>query len=143
MHTLNDIVPPDDTAKRDNAAAGQAGRHVIVLPNGRPVTVGSYVRAFRRLAAGPPGAWVNARDWDGFGTTAERVLRAMRDAMRDRINRHVPWYRKGRKWAWDWQRDVARVAWNLNAPRRIVTREREVPPEYRARLAHRLACDLE
>lgn len=115
-------------------------QHVIRLPNGRHCTVGTYVKAWRALLAAPGDAQVSG--FGHFPEDASRVLRAMRDAMHDRINRHLAYYNRGRKWDWRWQRDVARVAWNLNG-RRIVTREREVPREYRARLAHRLACNWE
>jgi hypothetical protein len=110
---------------------------VIRIPNGRTVTVPAYVAAFRAVRAADPNQRVSARSWDGFETRAGSVLRQMRNAMADRINGHIPGYGHGRKWSADWQRAAGDVAYRLNG-RRIVTRERDCPPELRARLAHRL-----
>lgn len=114
----------------------------IGLPNGKSVRIAVYVNAWRevkRLTTAGRGKHPIA-GWDHFPTDAEVILRAMQDGMTDRINRHLPWYGRGRKWEWQWQRDAKNVAWNLNG-RRIVTRVRDVPKELQPRLAHRLHED--
>lgn len=111
---------------------------VIRLPNGKRCTIATYCAAFRKLKAMPATAQVAG--FGHFPEAASFVLQRMREAIGERINSRDPAFaaaRQGRKWSSEWQRAAARIAWNLNG-RRIVTRERECPPELRARLASRL-----
>lgn len=116
----------------------------VTLGDGRAIALGSYVAAWRTTLAAPADQRFKGRPSDPRGWTGdasrEDVLREFRDGLTDRINRHIPGYGVGRKWRWEWQRDVARIAWNLNG-RRILTRVRECPKEIRKRLAHRLHDD--
>ncbi len=59
--------------------------HVIVLPSGRRVRVGEYVRSWRALKAAPPEALVS--HWDHFPTKACDVLQQLSAGVHDRINR--------------------------------------------------------
>lgn len=105
----------------------------IRLPNGRAVSVGAYVRAWRALLALDGAATV--RDFGPWPEPASDVLRALRAGIHDRINRHTAAYGLGRKWAADWQRAAVQCAHAVNTPRLIV---RWAPADLRARLAHRL-----
>lgn len=103
------------------------------LPNGRLVTIKSYVKAWKTLRSMDPNAMIPG--WDDFPTEAWRVLREMRRGMHDRINRHMLDHGKGRKWTDDWFFAAFRCARDVNTPRLIV---RWVPAEFRSRLAGRL-----
>ena len=109
------------------------GPIVIGLPNGRSVTIATYVAAWRRLREMP-----GARLVGGFyheDEPAGQVLGAFRYGLHDRINRHVPGFGRGRKWDGDWQRAAIQTAGRANTPRVILD---WVPTEFRARLRHRL-----
>lgn len=110
-------------------------KRVIVLPNGRSVTLGEYARSWRELKTLPPESSI--RGWDHFPATVSGVLAAIRFGVHDRINRHVPGYGDGRKWDIDWQAQARRCGYAVNTPRLIV-RKSQVPIELRARLAHRI-----
>ena len=112
----------------------------ILLPNGKSVTLGAYARAWRKVAKLPAEAIVHG--WDYVPTTAGEVLRAMRDGLDERINRHSPHYGKGRKWADDWYWETVRLARMVNTPRLRVY-VGQCPKELRGRLAHRLSNSLE
>lgn len=58
----------------------------ITLPNGKPCSIGVYVRAWRRLKAAPP--LQDIKGWDWFPTHACSVLADISRGCRDRINRH-------------------------------------------------------
>ncbi len=60
--------------------------NTIHLPNGRRVTVGAYVAAWKRINAMTPDTTING--WDAFETTAGRVRTDMIVGMMHRINRH-------------------------------------------------------
>lgn len=108
-------------------------KRYVTLPNGKTCGLGTYTAAWKALLLLPPG-----RDCEGFGhfpQSAERILRTLRDGLTERINRHIPGYGKGRKWSEDCQATVWRLSRAINS--RVITYEREVPPEYRTRLAHR------
>ena len=115
---------------------GTGERLAVRIPSGRLVSLGAYVAGWRKvaaLAATDPDARVHG--WDYFAEDAWRVLRDLRDGMHDRINRHIAGYGIGRKWDADWQRAARHCANEVNHPRLIV---RYVPPDLRARLAHRI-----
>jgi len=58
----------------------------IRLPNGRRVTVGAYVAAWKRINAMAPDTPING--WEFFETTAGDVRYEMVRGMTHRINRH-------------------------------------------------------
>ena len=113
-----------------------AVQRVIRLPNGRRVTLGTYVRAWRALLTMKPTDQV--KGFDHFAEDASRILRELRRGMHDRINRHIPGYGRGRKWSHDWYRAAWRTSRDVNTPLLIV---RWVPHDLRARLAHRLTTE--
>lgn len=113
-------------------------RRVVTLGDGRRVTLGAYVRAWRTVRAADPAALFRGSpcgDWR-IPETAGESLRQFRAGMVDRINRHLPSYGRGRKWRDDWQHRARDVAWRMRA--RVVTRIADCPRELRARLDHRL-----
>jgi hypothetical protein len=70
----------------------------VTLPSGRRVTLGAYVRAWKRalaIAAGDPDAWVPNAYGDGFGYPISAILRTFREGMHDRINQAVPASERG------------------------------------------------
>ena len=103
----------------------------IRLPSGIVLTLGQYVAAWRRALEAPGDE--EFRRWDRFPETAERILAEIRRGVHARINRHLPWYDQGRKWAEGWQRDAERFARAVNTPRLIV-RDRECPRDLRGRV---------
>ena len=109
--------------------------HTIRLPNGKSCSVAKYVAAWKELKAMHPTEQVYGFGW--FPQQGGEVLKAMRDGLTDRINRHDPSFGKGRKWKEDWQRGADRIASNING-RRIVTYRNHCPKELQAKLAHRL-----
>jgi hypothetical protein len=112
-------------------------KHYITLPNGRKVSVGAYAAAYRSLKAAPPEA-----RFPGFGFFPERadiILRAIRDGITERINRHLPGFGVGRNWEPALQASVRGLAYDL--ARRVIVREssvRHLPSKILARVAHRL-----
>jgi hypothetical protein len=106
---------------------------LITLPNGRRVTLGTYVTAWRAILAKPEGLF------PGFGHSPERgrhILAEIRKGLHDRINRHLPYYHKGRKWEGEWYWLTAQVARQLNTPR---LRIYWLPPHLKRRFSHRLS----
>lgn len=129
-----------------------ASTRCITLGNGRRVSLGGYVRAWRevraRAAAEPDFEYTQGLDGLGSRTAAE-VLAQFRRGMVARINERIPVAARGRRAvppyrppAWrkldpSWQAWARRAAHDVNTPRLIV-RPHGVPRELRARLAHRL-----
>lgn len=56
----------------------------FLLPNGRAVSIASYVAAWRTLKK--LHASHNINGWDDWGTTAGEILHEMREGVEDRIN---------------------------------------------------------
>ncbi len=111
-------------------------RRAVILGDGRRIGLGRYVAAWRAALAAPPGARFAGSPCEPRLTAdRETVLREFRAGLADRINRHMPGYGRGRKWSADWQRAALQCARAANTPRLIV---RWVPPDLRARLAHRV-----
>ena len=116
-------------------------RRIITLPNGRPVTLGEYAKAWRTLQAAEP-----AEEYKGFAHTALpawEILAAIRHGIHDRINRHLPWYDHGRNWDQDRQRHMAMAARNINTPLLTLHRDElqavpNMPPALWSRLADRV-----
>lgn len=85
---------------------------IFTLPNGRRVGHGTYVRAWRALQAMPADALVPG--WGHFPTSAASILGSMRAGVLDRVNRHDCSARRGRKWAPEYQLNLARDACRVN-----------------------------
>lgn len=111
-------------------------KHIITLPNQRQVTAGTYAAAWRAIKAKPDAFFPG---WDYFPISGREILKAMRDGLHDRINRHIP--QAGRKWDADAQGDLWRLARAVNTPRLIVRRQAFGPEARRiidSRLTHRV-----
>ncbi len=105
----------------------------ILLPSGRAVSLGEYVRSWRALREISPSASV--RHWSHFDTDARDILREIHKGIHARINRHIPGYGVGRNWNDDRFMEIRRAANDLNSRIRIYW----LPPSLKARFAHRLA----
>jgi hypothetical protein len=117
-------------------------KRYIRLGNGRRVTLGSYVAAWRATKALPMYARTrnNPDDPDDWCSASE-ALDAYRRAMHVRINArgdldgHGTWRGKiGRKHSEEWQLQCRRAAYRVNSRNRV--RPADLPPEYVKRLAH-------
>lgn len=106
---------------------------VITIPCGRQVTLGEYVRSWKILKTLPPNRLVDR--WSHFPTPAGEILREISYGVHDRINKHLPWWHRGRKWAEDWQRETRQAADRINHPGLIID---WLPPWLKARYADRL-----
>jgi len=109
---------------------------VIGLPNGRDVTIKAYVAAWKRVSSLPRE--IELKGWDLFATSAGEILEDIRAGVHDRINRHVPAYGKGRKWADSWFFDTFRLSRIVNSPYLRVYKS-QCPVELRGKLLHRFA----
>ena len=110
-------------------------RRCIVLGDGKRVTLTSYVRAWKLALSLPSKTWVG-RLPSGWPGAAGEAVREFRQGLHARINRHLPWFGKGRKWSDEWQWDTRRAANDLNTPRLII---RWLPAHLRARFPHRIS----
>lgn len=112
-------------------------RKVVTIGDGRRIPLAVYVAAWRRVRAAPPDTRFRGSPcgWSGVEETAAEILRQFRAGMDDRINRHMPWHGRGRRWEPDWQAEAVRLARAVNTPRLVV---RWAPQEFRQRLAHRI-----
>lgn len=111
---------------------------VVRLPDGHRVSLGEYVRSWKEILNLVREDRGDAKLW-GFHhseRSAREILDNLRDGMHDRINRKIPGYGVGRKWSMDWFMDAYRLWIKLNY--RHIIRERDVPREWRKRLAHRI-----
>jgi hypothetical protein len=109
---------------------------VIVLGNGRHVTLGQYVRAWRTAKAAAPGTRFSHGCCGWWSVTREEALRDFEHGLHDRINLHDPRSLVGwRKLASDWQRETRNAARQLNYPRRVI---HWLPAWLKPRFAHRL-----
>jgi hypothetical protein len=106
---------------------------VIGLPNGRKVSLGSYIRGWKAVKAAKPSQAI--KGWEHFPVRADEVLRDYSRGVQARINRHDPAYGIGRKWDPDWERAMIQASRQLNTPRLII---RYLPSELKERFAHRL-----
>lgn len=106
----------------------------IILGDGKPVTLASYVEAWRYCRAADPATFLRRtpNGWPGY---AGEALAQFRGGLHDRINRHLPGYGTGRKWSDDWQRETLQAASRLNTPRLIID---WLPPHLKGRFSHRL-----
>lgn len=111
-------------------------QRAITLGDGKKVSLGKYVSAWKTILALPPETFIG-RCPDGWDGRASDALRQLRAGMHDRINRHDPSFGKGRKWSNDWQRETLQAAARLNTPRLIID---WLPPHLKERFGHRLRC---
>ena len=100
-------------------------KRYVTLGCGRQIGLGRYVAAWKQCLALPPKTSVGP-GISGWGQNAGEALADLRAGLDDRINRHLPWHGKGRKWDSDWQRGMTQAAQQINAPRLIV---RWLPPD--------------
>ena len=107
----------------------------IRLPSGRCVPVGTYAKAWRKLRDMDPKTPVAG--WDHFPTTAGEILREMSRGLMDRIHRNEPRLTSEQEDEFWRMRRLANV---LNGTR-VVVGLHEIPPRYRAQLAHRVRAD--
>lgn len=111
----------------------------IGLPNGKSISFTAFCSSWRQakeIAKTHPEALI--KGWEWYPVKVDEVLREIRFGMHDRINRHVPGYGKGRKWAREWQLEARRTSNAVNTPRLIV---RWVPKDLWARLSHRITVE--
>jgi hypothetical protein len=123
---------------RELTTLGVSTVKVIKLPNGRRVTLGAYVNAWRTLLT--LRASDRVQGFDYFPQDAGSVLREFRYGLHERINRHLPYFGRGRKWASDYQTETRRAAYALNTPRLVID---YLPPHLKTRFASRLRCNME
>lgn len=122
-------------------------KRVVYLPQGRQVTLGDYVRAWKLAITAPEGAvFTKAFNW--YPETKCDVLREFRRGLHDRINRRIQGfpgtlrphaYPDTRKHDYQWQIETQRAAIQLNQPRVII---HWLPPWLKTRFAHRLRENL-
>jgi len=110
----------------------------ITIPYGKQVRLSAYVWAWKtikRTVRDHGDSWL-CPGWQWYSVPAGEVLRDIRAGVADRINKHLPWYGRGRKWDADWQRHTSQAARMLNQPR---LRIHWLPYWLKARFAERLA----
>lgn len=105
----------------------------MTLPNRKSVTLGEYVRSWKRLKTLPSGARIS--NFGHFPEKAETILREIHFGIHDRINKNLSHYGQGRKWDGNWQAEAERTARAVNTPRLIV---RYVMPDLLSKLKHRI-----
>lgn len=111
-------------------------QRVVRLGDGRRVTLGAYVRAWKAALAAPATAWFRTTPCSWAGGDRAQVLREFRDGLDARINRHIPEYGRGRKWNAGWQIETLRAARALNHPRLAI---HWLPAWLKPRFGYRLA----
>lgn len=94
-------------------------KRYITLANGRKIGLGRYVAAWKQCLELPTNTPIGP-GISGWGQTAGEALRDLRQGLEDRINKHIPGYGKGRKWASDWQFATWNASRQLNDPRLTV-----------------------
>lgn len=106
---------------------------VITLPNGHRTSLGTYAKSWRAIKQKPDSMF------SGFCHFPERghcILQRMREGLHDRINQHLPYYGKGRKWDPDWQRITGYSAILLNSRTIIDYLPPHLKPRFQSRLRH-------
>jgi hypothetical protein len=100
------------------------------------VTLGQYCDAWRRVKTTRPGCLFKGSLCCAFHLISrEEILREFSDGTNDRLNRHLPWWSKGRKWSDSWQTETQRTAQQLNHPRMRIY---WLPPWLEQKFAHRI-----
>jgi hypothetical protein len=111
----------------------QGGRFIGVACGA--VTIKGYVDAWRRVLEAPAGKTFKRSLCGMDPASREEILREYSFGVHDRINRHIPWFGRGRKWDEDWQRAMLQAAQTVNRPRLIID---WLPQDLVRRFAHRL-----
>jgi hypothetical protein len=118
-------------------------KRVVYLPQGRQVTLGNYVQAWK-LALNAPDSAVFNKAFTWYPQTKTEVLREFRNGLHDRINRRIDGFPNTlrplphpdtRKYSYQWQLETYRAAIQLNQPRLII---HWLPPWLKKQFAHRL-----
>jgi hypothetical protein len=122
-------------------------QRVVYLPEGRTVTLGAYVAAWKQALTAPESATCqNGFNW--YPESRNEVLREFRRGLHDRINRRIPGFPgtlrprtrpHGRKLEQQWQIETYRAARQLNHPRLIID---WLPPWLHSRFKHRLRSEM-
>lgn len=107
----------------------------ITLADGRKMTLGNYAQAWREVLAAPPNAVFDRCLHNRWAAGRDKILDQFRVGLHARINSHLPWYGKGRKWDDDYQRPMVMAAAQLNCRRAVID---WLPPDLRRRFDHRL-----
>lgn len=106
----------------------------IVLPSGARVTLKSYCAAWREVLRVDADREFN--DFGAFPMTAGEILSEIRNGIHDRINRHLSYFGKGRKWGENYQTETLRASRALNTPRLAI---HWLPLWLRERFEHRIS----
>ena len=118
-------------------------KRIVYLPQGRQVTLGNYVRAWKCALTAPDTA-VFDKAFNWYPETKTEVLREFRRGLHDRINRRIDGFPgtlrplphpNTRKHDSQWQLETYRTSIQLNQPRLII---HWLPPWLKKRFAHRL-----
>ena len=122
-------------------------QRVVYLSQGRQVTLGDYVQAWKRAISAPDGTvFTKAFTW--YPETKKEVLREFRRGLHDRINRRIDGFPgtlrpqahpDTRKHDYQWQIETYRAAIQLNQQRLIID---WLPPWLKTRFGHRLRKNL-
>jgi hypothetical protein len=122
-------------------------QRVVYLPQGRCVTLGNYVHAWRLALTAPDTAVFN-KPFAPYPQTKQEVLREFRFGLHDRINRRIDGFPgtlrplphpDTRKYDYEWQLETYRAAIQLNQPCLIID---WLPPWLKTRFAYRLRDSL-
>ena len=116
------------------------GRIRVIRTASGTVTLGAYVKAWREVKAAPAGTEFRSSLCGWAPETRETILSQFQDGLAGRINRHIPGFGVGRKWASEWQHETRYAARQLNCPRLVI---RWLPAWLKKRFAQRLADGLE
>lgn len=121
------------TCVRVNGEKENPMTQVIRLPNQKLCSLSAYARAWKAIKNLPPATSVFG--WACWPVQAGEVLEVLRFGLHDRINRHVEWHGKGRKWGEGYQVEFRRAGRAVNTPRLILD---WLPADLRDRFGHRL-----
>lgn len=98
---------------------GRISKRYVTLADGRHIGLGTYIRAWKACRELAPETAIG-RGISGWGENAGEALSQLREGIHARINRHLSWYGKGRKWHHDWQRHMLQASYQINDPRLII-----------------------
>lgn len=110
---------------------------IVTLGCGKRVSLATYVAAWKAALHAPENAVFRGSPSDSRAfADRSSVLREFRSGLHDRINRHIPAYGVGRKWAYEYQSEMIQAASALNTPRLHIS---WLPASLADRFAHRLS----
>lgn len=93
---------------------------LVITTERRTLTLGQYCVAWRTVKAAPAETEFKESLCGWWPESRETILGQFSYGVHDRINRHLPWFGKGRKWHDDWQRETLQAAQRINQPRLII-----------------------